>query len=219
MSQSASTRDALTRITGSRASAVSAQAAKTRYTARNARLRRLGYANYAAYLRSPHWVRFRASFRAADIPQTCICGDDDVQLHHLTYERVGAELLSDVVPLCATCHSLVHVLEWRGDLGIDLQGLTDQERATKNRAWLADEARRLQAEAQARAKAERDAVLAMSFAGRLTRAVSAARLRRVDVSHNVHLLKLGAQRNVSPNTLTKRLRRIEASAYGWDDWL
>lgn len=31
-----------------------------------------------------------------------------LEVHHLTYERLGAELLEDVVTLCQRCHSLRH---------------------------------------------------------------------------------------------------------------
>ncbi len=219
MSQPAPTRGEPARFASTSTPEASVQASKRRYGARNSQLRRLGYENYRVYLSSPHWVKFRAAFRAADVPQACICGDDDVHLHHLTYERIGAELFSDVVPLCGSCHALVHVLEFRGDIGISLEGLTDEERAVENRAWLSKEAERLRTEAAARAKAERESVLAMSFAGRLTRAIGAAKRRKVDVSHNLHILKLGAERGAPSTTLTKRLRRIEADAYGWDDWL
>ena len=34
-------------------------------------------------------------------------------LHHLTYERLGQERDSDLMILCAACHSLVHARDWR----------------------------------------------------------------------------------------------------------
>jgi hypothetical protein len=35
-----------------------------------------------------------------------LCAAEDVQLdvHHNTYERLGGEEISDVIPLCRECH-------------------------------------------------------------------------------------------------------------------
>jgi hypothetical protein len=186
---------------------------------RNARLRRQGYGNYRVYLLSPHWAQIRRDYRESDLPQECFCGESDgVQLHHLTYERIGAERLLDLTPLCAPCHALVHVLEWRGELGIDLEGLTDAERAGIGRKWLAAEAERLKAEEVARFEALRAEILASSFPSRLLRALRTAQFRHVDVSHALHMLRLGQQSGQTAKQLTRKLRIIESKAYGWDDW-
>lgn len=97
------------------------------------RLRRLGYVSYQDYLRSPHWRRLRAAYRASCLRQDCYCcGEaENTDLHHKTYERMGEERFADLIPLCERCHSLVHVLESRGDLGIDLTGLLDEARAAR----------------------------------------------------------------------------------------
>lgn len=58
-----------------------------------------------------------------------MCGETTVQLHHKTYEHVGEEPLTDLAPLCATCHALVHVLERRGQVSLNLVGLVSDERA------------------------------------------------------------------------------------------
>jgi hypothetical protein len=194
------------------------EAPHRKYQRRNALLRTLGYENYGAYLRSACWKRTRAAYRASDLPQDCICGDPDTQLHHLTYQRVGEERLSDLTPLCPSCHSLVHVLEWRGTLGIDLEGLTDAERAQHGREWLTNEAQRLKDEAAARLLLQRQAILATPFPSRLVNAKLTAKRRHVDISHLLHLLKRSATSGQSDKRLTLWLRRIEAKAYGWDDW-
>lgn len=64
---------------------------------------------YDGYLKSEEW---RA--RREKVMQRCDgvcegCGNAKaVQVHHLTYERVGREMLFDLVGICAQCHSGVH---------------------------------------------------------------------------------------------------------------
>lgn len=97
--------------------------------ARTAVLRKLGYESYNDYLRSPHWRDLRR-LAAAELPNVCLCGaTEQLQLHHMTYERLGHEQLVDLIWLCATCHNLTHVLERRGDTDLALAGLGDPERA------------------------------------------------------------------------------------------
>jgi hypothetical protein len=74
------------------------------------RLEEAGFRHYHDYLRSDHWRgvnrRYRESRR---FPQCCLaCGGPDFQLHHRTYERLGREPLTDLLPLCRDCHFLVH---------------------------------------------------------------------------------------------------------------
>jgi hypothetical protein len=189
-----------------------------RYKARTKRLRALGYRNYGEYLRSPHWLRLRATYRASDLPQICVCGETEVHLHHLTYERVGAEVLPDLTPLCRRCHALVHVLEWRGQIGLDLDGLCDAERAAAGRAWLAAEIAAREREAAERLTAERAHVLSLSFAARLMRARAVAKARKIDVSHLVHIVAKCVEQGRNAEMLTRRLRAVESTAYGWEDW-
>jgi len=205
--------EASTRLQAGRASR---QAAVRRYGVRNALLRKQGYANYGDYLRSAHWRRLRAEYRASDLPQSCICGEWETQLHHITYERVGRERLSDLVPLCPSCHNLVHVLEWRGQGNLSVDDLTDAERAEAGRAWLAQLIEERRREAEAQLKAEREYILGLSFAARLNRARLVAKQRHVDISHPLHLLVKSGVR--TDQQMTKRLRIIEALAYGWEDW-
>ena len=69
------------------------------------RLANLGFASYDEYLFSSHWTNFRKRF----IGRKCEgCGGRWVNLHHVNYERLGAELDEDVVPLCRDCHEYVH---------------------------------------------------------------------------------------------------------------
>lgn len=63
---------------------------------------------YATYLTSTHWRQFRRH-AARQLRQVCACGArDGLELHHLTYERLGCEQLEDVAWLCAGCHRALH---------------------------------------------------------------------------------------------------------------
>jgi len=68
--------------------------------------RALGYANYEAYLVSDHWLTFSNKVRM----KFCyVCdGEHILQVHHLTYERLGKELPTDVITVCKGCHNQIH---------------------------------------------------------------------------------------------------------------
>lgn len=75
----------------------------------------LGFKTYEEYLDSDLWQQFRKKyFRSKKTKKFClVClGDDEfnfsVELHHLTYERLGQERLNDVIPLCREHHEQVH---------------------------------------------------------------------------------------------------------------
>lgn len=111
---------------------VPATVARIRRRDRKVRLAEFGFPSYDAYLASGSWAATKEAFRRSDQPQDCFCGETDgLQLHHLTYDRVCEEAMEDLTWLCGRCHSLVHVLERRGDIGIDLKGLVDTERAKR----------------------------------------------------------------------------------------
>ncbi len=74
---------------------------------------------YAQYLQSEHWERIREEkVEAAD--RMCErCGEGakrrgdrwiGLNVHHLTYERLGCEELSDLIVLCIHCHEVEHGL-------------------------------------------------------------------------------------------------------------
>ena len=70
----------------------------------------LGFKSYEAYLASPHWKEFRVRY-AKDENQRhyCLhCKDVNYILHHITYERLGEELITDVMSLCPKCHDRLH---------------------------------------------------------------------------------------------------------------
>jgi hypothetical protein len=193
-----------------------------RWAHRDARLSELGFSSYGEFLKSDGWQRTKERFRESQMPQECICGDDDVHFHHLTYERLGRERLSDLMPLCRRCHQMVHALERRGDIGLDLEGLTlDEERAAAGRAFLTGEVLRLEHEREFSLREEQARILAMTYAARLTNAVKVAKSKRRDVSREVRLIGIILRKPVSPKRerfLTLRLRLIEEKAYDWEDW-
>lgn len=64
---------------------------------------------YREYLLSDHWTQFRLLILARRGRWCEDCGSTDrLDVHHLTYERVGAERESDVQVLCRSCHEKRH---------------------------------------------------------------------------------------------------------------
>lgn len=66
---------------------------------------------YAQYLRTPSFDAFRKKWRYSGLASDgCyVCRWPRVQMHHLTYERLGRESLEDVIALCDHHHKEVHV--------------------------------------------------------------------------------------------------------------
>lgn len=217
-SPSAPTKRLSTKAEARRASSAAPAHVQQRWYDRDMRLAALGFASYGEYLRSPGWIETRGRFRVSQLPQECICGAEDVHLHHLTYERLGRERLSDLLPLCRKCHQMVHELERRGLIGLDLEGLVlDEERAAAGRALLHRLLVERQREQEARIAQEQAEVLAMPFATRLLRARDAAHARRRDVSHHTFRIKTFVSRGRA-HQATLWLRRMEEHAYGWEGW-
>lgn len=67
------------------------------------------WAWYDAYLRTPRWSRLRDKVLARDGHLCQGCRESPAtQVHHLTYDRVGREMLFDLVAVCERCHSRIH---------------------------------------------------------------------------------------------------------------
>jgi 5-methylcytosine-specific restriction endonuclease McrA len=64
---------------------------------------------YAEYIRSPEWAKVRVR-KLREVGWKCErCGrKKHLQAHHLTYERLGRERLSDLEICCRGCHSREH---------------------------------------------------------------------------------------------------------------
>jgi hypothetical protein len=65
--------------------------------------------SYAEYIRSPEWRQKRLEIirRARGICEQCGLWPV-VNVHHLTYERLGNEPLEDLLGLCSGCHERAH---------------------------------------------------------------------------------------------------------------
>lgn len=88
-----------------------------RFTTRPSKSRcPLSYADYKRYLRSGHWRRLRARIRTQREERCEVCRERRtpakrlvLEVHHKTYERLGAERDSDLQLLCQACHADAHV--------------------------------------------------------------------------------------------------------------
>ena len=65
--------------------------------------------SYAVYLRSPEWQERRklALQRAGYCCQRCR-SDETLEVHHLSYDRLGFERPEDLYVLCNPCHAEEH---------------------------------------------------------------------------------------------------------------
>lgn len=74
------------------------------------RLAELRAMPYQLYLRTPEWRRTRAAalLRAGNACSLDVTHTEGLEVHHRTYERRGAELMTDLTVLCHSCHQLYH---------------------------------------------------------------------------------------------------------------
>lgn len=64
---------------------------------------------YQTYLKSPAWLQLRARiFRSRGFSCEICQSKKNLQLHHVTYERLGYEKDEDVMILCRKCHEKAH---------------------------------------------------------------------------------------------------------------
>jgi len=105
------------------------------------KLRRFGVQTYFEYTQSGHWKTFVAKYHKHGCRA---CGEPGfVQLHHVSYDRLGREKPSDVIALCPNCHEKVHRIlrKCYPNLSLDQQvkhsmhvlGLTQRTKANKKR--------------------------------------------------------------------------------------
>lgn len=64
---------------------------------------------YALYLKTGHWEAVRRRSLAIAENRCFYCGASDrLDVHHLSYKRLGCELDEDLIVLCRTCHGVEH---------------------------------------------------------------------------------------------------------------
>jgi hypothetical protein len=69
--------------------------------------------NYTAYLLSPEWKAIRQiKLRQSSHKCEGCLNASRLQIHHLTYKRIGREKMSDLMVLCDNCHGQVHEM-WK----------------------------------------------------------------------------------------------------------
>ena len=65
--------------------------------------------NYDQYMKSPQWKKKRKLVMIFFDHKCAICNKSGrLEAHHRTYQRLGAELLTDLIPLCPGCHETFH---------------------------------------------------------------------------------------------------------------
>jgi len=72
-------------------------------------------AAYADYLRSAHWLAIRTEALRWWGNKCCVCKQKATEVHHNTYDRIGRELLTDLVAVCRACHTRIHGRMMRGN--------------------------------------------------------------------------------------------------------
>jgi hypothetical protein len=85
------------------------------------KLGELGYRWYEDYLSSPHWASIRRRFLASSCCAPGCSSTRRLQLHHVSYARLGAEEAGDVRTLCEPCHRLLHRLAGSLDPAVALR--------------------------------------------------------------------------------------------------
>jgi 5-methylcytosine-specific restriction endonuclease McrA len=74
---------------------------------------------YQAYLKVDCWKMRRDEYLRVHGKQCELCGGQEefipgkvspMEIHHLTYERLGAELDKDLIAICEKCHRAMHGL-------------------------------------------------------------------------------------------------------------
>ena len=73
---------------------------------------------YQEYLKSGEWKHLKG-LKLMQVNYTCQgCLETGrvLEVHHLTYERIGMELLTDLTVFCTECHNIAHgnvtAVEW-----------------------------------------------------------------------------------------------------------
>ena len=82
---------------------------------------------YQEYLKSAEWKHLKSIKlkQSKPICQGCNESGRILEVHHLTYERIGMELLTDLVVYCRECHDKAHGKEKPSEWNMYLKQETD----------------------------------------------------------------------------------------------
>lgn len=70
--------------------------------------------NYEHYMQSDNWQAKRRLRLDADGHRCATCRRPrELEIHHLTYDRLGCERIEDLVTLCTRCHGELHYQQAR----------------------------------------------------------------------------------------------------------
>lgn len=91
-----------------------------------------GYATYGEYLQSDEWKATRTKIRrrARGWCERCHVRRR-VDVHHLSYERLGHERPSDLIAVCGWCHQFLH-----GQISTDPAGMAFSKAEIKIARWM-----------------------------------------------------------------------------------
>lgn len=66
------------------------------------------FISYNDYIHSDEWKKKREEVFAKYGRRCGICQSvNGIEVHHLTYDRIGEEMVSDLMPLCRDCHAKI----------------------------------------------------------------------------------------------------------------
>jgi hypothetical protein len=101
--------------------------------------------DYQSYLNSVHWRNFKKAYYNSNlfksrihfggINSKCVCcqiPNKPLDIHHISYKRIGNERMFDVIPLCRDCHFLVHT---KIKLLIENRQINNSWKIIKSKSW------------------------------------------------------------------------------------
>lgn len=99
------------------------------YASRNKKLKNMGM-TYPQYLNSDIWKQIKArAKKRADRGDSfwikcniCEKESSNLQLHHTKYKKMDKIVLSNIVPLCGSCHQGLHALQFEKRISIKSAG-------------------------------------------------------------------------------------------------
>ena len=87
---------------------------------------------YSIYLQLDHWQKVKkAMYSMKSRCHVCFIGEENLNIHHLTYENIGNEGYFDLVVLCKDCHKKIHEDKYDLSKTVDRKSISEliRERA------------------------------------------------------------------------------------------